>query len=122
MTATDFLITAGYERLGFHATHADVTLWLCSGGPDILVEMTREDLTAADANRAIYLAGLRDKRDEIAGRWKTFTDALRVPDVSELWTNARELQAVRQAEIVAAASMPRNDETAGSRHSLESET
>lgn len=107
MTATDFLITAGYERLGSHATHADVTLWLCSGGPDILVEMTREDLTAADANRAIYLAGLRDKRDEIAGRWQAFTASLKVPAVSELWTNARELQAARQAEIVAASSMPR---------------
>lgn len=107
MTATDFLITAGYERLGADATHADVTLWLCSGGPDILVEMTREDLTAADANRAIYRAGLRDKKDEIAGRWKAFTDAMRVPAVSELWTNARELQAARQAEIVAAASMPK---------------
>jgi hypothetical protein len=105
MTATDFLITAGYERLGADATHADVTLWLCSGGPDILVEMTREDLTAADANRAIYRAGLRDKKDEIAGRWKTFTEAVRAPGVSDLWSHARNLQSVRQAEIVAAASM-----------------
>jgi hypothetical protein len=107
MTATDFLTAAGYERLGSHATPADVTLWLCSGGPDILVEMTREDLTAADANRAIYRAGLRDKRDEIAGRWQAFTDAMRVPAVSELWTNARELQAVRQAEMIEAVSMPK---------------
>ena len=107
MTATDFLTAAGFECLGSHATHADVTLWLCSGGPDILVEMTREDLTAADANRAIYRAGLRDKRDEIAGRWKAFTDAMRVPGVSDLWSHARNLQSVRQAEIVAAASMPK---------------
>lgn len=107
MTATEFLTAAGYERLGPDATHADVTLWLCSGGPDILVEMTREDLTAADANRAIYRAGLRDKRDELAGRWKAFTDAMRVAGVSELWTHARELQAARQAEMIEAASMPR---------------
>lgn len=108
MTCDEQLEQLGFERLGSDAAHADVTLWLRSGsGPDILVTQTREDTHASDAARLIYEAGQRDKKDEIAGRWKAFTDALRVPSVSELWTQARELQAARQAEIVAAASMPK---------------
>lgn len=123
MTCDEQLLQLGFERLGSDARHADVTLWLLSGGgADILITQTREDTHASDAVRMIYASGTRDKGEEIAGRWKAFTDAMRVPAVSELWTNARELQAARQAEIVAAASMPRNDETAGSRHSLERET
>jgi hypothetical protein len=108
MTAHELLTELGFERLGPDAKHADVTLWLrTGGGSDILLQMTREDTHASDAARLIYEAGLRDKRDEIAGRWKAFTDAMRQPAVSDLWTNARELQAARQAEIVAAASMPK---------------
>jgi hypothetical protein len=108
MTATDFLTAAGFECLGPDATHADVTLWLrTGGGPDILVQLMREDTHPTDVARAIYAAGQRDKRDEIGGAWKTFTDAVRAPGVSDLWTNARKLQAARQAEIVAAASMPK---------------
>lgn len=108
MTATDFLTAAGFECLGPDATHADVTLWLrTGGGPDILVQLMREDTHPTDVARAIYAAGQRDKRDEIGGAWKTFTDAVRAPGVSDLWTNARKLQAARQAEIVVAASMPK---------------
>jgi hypothetical protein len=107
MTCDEQLEQLGFERLGPDARHADVTLWLRSGGPDILVTQTSEDTHASDAARLIYAAGTRDKADEIAGRWKAFTDALRQPAVSELWTNARELQAARQAQIVAAASMPK---------------
>jgi hypothetical protein len=108
MTATDFLTAAGFECLGPDATHADVTLWLrTGGGPDILVQLMREDTHPTDVARAIYAAGQRDKRDEIGGAWKTFTDAVRAPGVSDLWTNARKLQSVRQAEIVVAASMPK---------------
>ena len=108
MTATDLLTELGFERLGPDATHADVTLWLrTGGGPDILVQLMREDTHPTDVARAIYAAGQRDKRDEIGGAWKTFTEAVRAPGVSDLWSHARNLQSVRQAEIVAAASMPR---------------
>lgn len=108
MTATELLTILGFERLGPDATHADVTLWLrTGGGPDILVQLMREDTHPTDVARAIYAAGQRDKRDEIGGAWKAFTDAVRAPGVSDLWSHARNLQSVRQAEIVAAASMPR---------------
>jgi hypothetical protein len=107
VTATELLAALGFECLGPDATHADVTLWLCSGGPDILVQLMREDTHPTDVARAIYAAGQRDKRDEIGGAWKTFTDAVRAPGVSDLWSHARNLQAARQAEIVVAASMPK---------------
>jgi hypothetical protein len=96
MTCDEQLEQLGFERLGPDATHADVTMWLRSGGPDILVTQTSEDTHASDAVRLIYEAGLRDKKDEIAGRWKAFTDAMRQPAVSDLWTQARALQKERQ--------------------------
>ena len=107
MTATEYLEHSGFECLGPDPRHRDVTLWLCTGSPDILVQMTREDLTVQDAMRAIYAAGTRDKAEEIAGRWKAFTDALRAHDVSELWTQARTLQKERQEAITEQISMPR---------------
>ena len=108
MTCHEQLAALGFECLGPDATHADVTLWLrTGGGPDILVQLMREDTHPTDVARAIYAAGQRDKRDEIGGAWKTFTGAVRAPGVSELWSHARNLQSVRQAEIVVAASMPK---------------
>lgn len=108
MTCDEQLEQLGFERLGSDAAHADVTLWLRSGsGPDILVTQTREDTHASDAARLIYKAGVRDKQEETAARWQAFTAALKVPGVSELWTQARELQAARQDEMIIAASMPR---------------
>jgi hypothetical protein len=107
MTCDEQLEQLGFERLGTCPYSADVTMWLRSGGPDMLVLQSREDTHASDAARLIYEAGQRDKRDEIAGRWHAFTAALKVPGLSDLWTNARELQAARQADIVAAASMPK---------------
>jgi hypothetical protein len=96
MTCDEQLEQLGFERLGPCADSADVTMWLRSGGPDMLVLQSREDTHSSDAARLIYEAGLRDKRDEIAGRWKAFTDAMRQPAVSELWTQARALQKERQ--------------------------
>jgi hypothetical protein len=87
-----------------------VTLWLLSGAlPDILVTQTREQTHASDVAAAIYAAGMRDKRDEIAGRHKAFLDAVRAPAVNELWVRARELQTQQREEMTAAASMPKTE-------------
>ena len=96
MTCDEQLEQLGFERLGTCADSADVTMWLRSGGPDMLVLQSREDTHSSDVARLIYEAGQRDKRDEIAGRWQAFTAALKVPGVSDLWTQARALQKERQ--------------------------
>jgi hypothetical protein len=111
MNTFDEQITAlKFERIGPDPQHPDVTLWLLSGAlPDILVTQTREQTHASDVAAAIYAAGMRDKRDEIAGRHKAFLDAVRAPAVNELWVRARELQAQQREEMTAAASMPKTE-------------
>lgn len=99
-----------FECIGPDPQHPEVTLWLRSGSlPEILVTQTREQTHASDVPLAIYEAGMRDKRDEIAGRHKAFLDAVRAPGVSELWVRARELQAQRREQMTTAASMPKPD-------------
>ncbi len=107
MNCDEQLLALGFERLGPDVRCADVTLWLKSGSPDILVTQTREDTHADDAVRMIYAAATRDKSEELAGRWKAFLDALRAPDVNDLWTQARQLQVERQAAQIKETSMPR---------------
>ena len=107
MTADEQLTTLGFIRLGSDPKRKEITLWLCGGRQDILVQQTAEDTHASDVARLIYEAGCRDKADEISGRWKAFTEALRTPDLSETWTAARALQRDLQEAATAAASMPK---------------
>ena len=111
MNTFDEQITAlEFERIGPDPQHPEVTLWLLSGAlPEILVTQTREQTHASDVAAAIYEAGMRDKRDEIAGRHKAFLDAVRAPGVNELWVRARELQTQQHAAMALAGSMPKTE-------------
>jgi hypothetical protein len=106
-TAAELMTALGYECLGADPHCADTTLWLKQCGPRGLLVSLPEKAHVDDVAEAIHDAGARDKHDEIAGRWKTFTDAMKFPGVSEVWHRARELQALKREELVAAASMPK---------------
>jgi hypothetical protein len=72
-----------------------VTLWLCTGGgPDILVEMTREDHAPPPMRtRAIYLPpACGTSATKSPDAWQAFTDAsLKVPQpCPSCGRNARE--------------------------------
>jgi len=107
MNAVELMTALGFECLGPSRAHDGMVLWMLScGARDILVTLP-EKATPADAAEAIYEAGLRDKRDEIQGRWQAFTDALKYTRVDTLWVEARALQRELQEKLVAAASMPK---------------
>ena len=107
MTADEQLTALGFIRLGSDPKRKNLTLWLCGGRQDILVQQTMDDTHASDVVRLIYEAALRDKADEISGRWKAFTEAMRVSDLAETWTAARAMQKEFQEAQTAAASMPK---------------
>ena len=108
MTFDEQITSLNFERIGSDPQHPDVTLWLRDGSlPEILVTQTREQTHASDVALAIYEAGMRDKRDEIAGRHKAFLDSVHAPAVNDLWVRARELQAEIREEMTAAFSMPK---------------
>ena len=108
MTVTELLTALGFVCLGLDPKQKTVTLWLRSGVPDILLRQTAEDTHVDDVARLLYEAGTRDKAEEIAARWRAFTDAMKFPDLSDAWTQARALQQQMQAEQIAQTSMPKN--------------
>jgi hypothetical protein len=105
MTASELLTMLGFECLGPDPRQQDVTLWLRSGLPDILLQQNREQTHADDVAHLIYGAGTRDKAEEISGRWRAFTDAMRTPDLSETWTVVRALQQQKRHDITQCLSM-----------------
>ena len=107
MTANELMTELGYESLGLDPAAQDCQLWLKQCGPRGLLVSLPEKAHRDDVAEAIHDAGARDKHDEIAGRWRAFADALKFPGVSEVWCRARELQTLKQAEMAAAASMPK---------------
>lgn len=105
MTADEQLTQLGFIRLGSDPKRREVTLWLRGGKQDILLQQTAEQTHASDVPRMIYEAGMRDKADEITGRWKAFTESMRTVDLSDTWTAARALQKQFQEAQTAALSM-----------------
>lgn len=105
MTLAEQLTILGFQCLGTDVRARDVTLWLKPGVPDVLLTQTREHTHADDAVKLIYAAGLRDKAEEISGRWRTFTDALQFPDLSDTWRQARERQREQQEQQIERLSM-----------------
>jgi hypothetical protein len=85
----------------------DCQLWLKQCGPRGLLVTLPVNAPADDVAEALHDAGARDKHDEIAGRWRAFTDALKFPGVSEVWQRARALQAQQQNALALAGSMPK---------------
>lgn len=107
MTAAALMTALGYEDLGLDPAAQDCHLWLKQCGPRGLLVTLPATAHVDDVAEAITDSGARDKHDEMAGRWKAFTDALKFPGVSEVWHRARELQTLKREEMVAAASMPK---------------
>ena len=107
MTAAELMTALGYECLGRDPAMQDCQLWLKQCGPRGLLVTLPVNAPADDVAEALHDAGARDKHDEIAGRHKAFTDALKFPGVSEVWQRARELQTMQREALVAAASMPK---------------
>lgn len=107
MTANELMTALGYESLGIDPAAQHCHLWLKQCGARGLLVSLPENAHADDVAEAIHDAGARDKHDEIAGRWKAFTDAMKFPGVSEVWGRARELQTLKREELVKAASMPK---------------
>lgn len=107
MPATELMTALGYECLGRDPAAQDCQLWLKQCGPRGLLVSLPERAPADDVAEAIHDAGARDKHDEIAGRWRAFTDALKFPGVSELWQRARALQAQQHEALALAGSMPK---------------
>ena len=107
MTAPDLMTALGYACLGRDPAMQDCQLWLKQCGPRGLLVTLPVNAPADDVAEALHDAGARDKHDEIAGRWRAFTDALKFPDVSEVWQRARALQAQQQNALALAGSMPK---------------
>jgi hypothetical protein len=107
MTATDLMTALGYACLGRDPAMQDCQLWLKQCGPRGLLVSLPVNAPADDVAEALHDAGARDKHDEIAGRHKAFTDALKFPGVSEVWQRARALQAQQQNALALAGSMPK---------------
>jgi uncharacterized protein YbjT (DUF2867 family) len=107
MTAPDLMTALGYECLGRDPAMQDCQLWLKQCGPRGLLVTLPVNAPADDVAEALHDAGARDKHDEIAGRWRAFTDALKFPGVSEVWQRARALQAQQQNALALAGSMPK---------------
>jgi|LakMenEpi03Aug12_release.lakeMendotaPanAssembly.Ray.scaffolds.fasta_scaffold376769_2 hypothetical protein len=111
MTASELMTALGYECLGRDPAAQDCQLWLKQCGPRGLLVTLLANAPAFDVAEAIHNAGARDKHDEIAGRWRAFTDALKFPGVSEVWARARELQAQQFDAMALAGSMPKQPPT-----------
>jgi uncharacterized protein YbjT (DUF2867 family) len=107
MTAPDLMTALGYACLGRDPAMQDCQLWLKQCGPRGLLVTLPVNAPADDVAEALHDAGARDKHDEIAGRYKAFTDALKFPGVSEVWQRARALQAQQQNALALAGSMPK---------------
>jgi uncharacterized protein YbjT (DUF2867 family) len=107
MTAPDLMTALGYACLGRDPAMQDCQLWLKQCGPRGLLVSLPVNAPADDVAEALHDAGARDKHDEIAGRYKAFTDALKFPGVSEVWQRARALQAQQQNALALAGSMPK---------------
>jgi uncharacterized protein YbjT (DUF2867 family) len=107
MTAPDLMTALGYACLGRDPAMQDCQLWLKQCGPRGLLVSLPVNAPADDVAEALHDAGARDKHDEIAGRWRAFTDALKFPGVSEVWQRARALQAQQQNALALAGSMPK---------------
>ncbi len=97
----------GYECLGRDPAAQDCQLWLKQCGPRGLLVVLPATAHADDVAEALHDAGARDKHDEVVGRWRAFTDALKFPGVSEVWQRERALQVLNHETGVAAASMPK---------------
>ena len=111
MTAAELMNALGYEDLGLDPAAQDCHLWLKQCGPRGLLVTLPTTAHADDVAEAITDSGARDKHDEIAGRWRAFTDALKFPGVSEVWARARELQAQQFEAMALAGSMPKQPPT-----------
>ena len=107
MTAPELMTALGYACLGRDPAMQDCQLWLKQCGPRGLLVTLPVNAPADDVAEALHDAGARDKHDEIAGRYKAFTDALKFPGVSEVWQRARALQAQQHDALALAGSMPK---------------
>lgn len=107
-TAAEVLTALKFEHLGPVSAHDLSPMWMRSFGARDLLVVLPENANADDAVEAIYDAGARDKRDEIAAKRKTFEDCMRTPAITATWERARELQQEQKQAITTRLSMPKN--------------
>jgi H2-forming N5,N10-methylenetetrahydromethanopterin dehydrogenase-like enzyme len=106
-TAAEVLTSLKFEHLGPVSAHDLSQMWMRSFGARDVLLILPENANEDDAVEALYDAGCRDKRDEIAGKHQSYLESLRTPQITATWERARELQKQLREAMTARLSMPK---------------